>query len=144
MADQPAAPPVPPTPVDPREAVKLPAILLIVAACIGAVFCLLMLLLNILGTGLSAMAGGGEERTLNLMSGGIGIMVDLIGLAVAGFIIYGAMQMKSLRNHTMAMIAAIVSVIPCISPCCIVGLPVGIWALIVLNKPEVKAAFPPK
>jgi hypothetical protein len=31
--------------------------------------------------------------------------------------------------------------IPCISPCCLLGLPIGIWALVVLLKPEVKAAF---
>jgi hypothetical protein len=28
-----------------------------------------------------------------------------------------------------------------VSPCCFIGLPIGIWALIVLAKPEVKAAF---
>lgn len=146
MADQPAAVPPPgsPTPIDPREAVKLPAILLMVAAGIGAAFCLLMLGLNVLGTGLSAVAGQGDERTFNMLSGGIGIFFNLVGLAVAGFIVYGAMQMKALKNHTMAMIAAIISVIPCISPCCVVGLPVGIWALVVLAKPEVKAAFAKK
>jgi hypothetical protein len=31
--------------------------------------------------------------------------------------------------------------VPCISPCCLVGLPIGIWALVVLNKPEVKSSF---
>ena len=31
--------------------------------------------------------------------------------------------------------------VPCISPCCLVGLPIGIWALVVLNKPEVKGSF---
>ncbi len=33
------------------------------------------------------------------------------------------------------------AMIPCVSPCCLLGLPLGIWALIVLVKPEVKAAF---
>lgn len=37
--------------------------------------------------------------------------------------------------------AAILAMIPCVSPCCLLGLPLGIWALIVLLKPEVKAAF---
>ena len=31
--------------------------------------------------------------------------------------------------------------VPCISPCCLLGLPFGIWALSVLNKPHVQAAF---
>ena len=37
--------------------------------------------------------------------------------------------------------ATIIAMVPCISPCCLVGLPIGIWALVVLMKPEVKAAF---
>jgi hypothetical protein len=31
--------------------------------------------------------------------------------------------------------------IPCTGPCCIVSLPLGIWALVVLMSPDVKAAF---
>jgi hypothetical protein len=39
------------------------------------------------------------------------------------------------------MTASVIAMIPCISPCCIVGLPIGIWAMVVLSKPEVKSAF---
>jgi hypothetical protein len=39
------------------------------------------------------------------------------------------------------MTAAILAMIPCLSSCCIVGLPLGIWALVVLSKPEVKSEF---
>jgi hypothetical protein len=35
----------------------------------------------------------------------------------------------------------VVAMVPCLSPCCILGLPLGIWALIVLMKPEVKSSF---
>ena len=48
---------------------------------------------------------------------------------------------KKLESYTFAIIATIIAMVPCISPCCIVGLPIGIWALVVLNKPEVKGAF---
>jgi hypothetical protein len=146
MVDQPVAVPPPgPAPVDPREAVKLPATLMIAAAAIGAAFCLLVILLNILGTGLGAMAGGsGEDQMFNLFSGGVGIAIELVGLAVAAFIVYGALQMKALKNYNMAMIAAAISMVPCVSPCCLVGLPAGIFALVILLKPEVKAAFAKK
>jgi hypothetical protein len=30
--------------------------------------------------------------------------------------------------------------LPC-SICCLVGLPIGIWAVVVLSKPEVKGTF---
>jgi hypothetical protein len=49
--------------------------------------------------------------------------------------------MKRLENHGMSMAAAIIAMVPCISPCCLIGLPIGIWALTVLNDPSVKAAF---
>lgn len=140
----PAGSPPPPT-VDPREQVKLPAILLMVAAAIGAVFCVIALLLNVLGTGLGAMvSSSGEEQAVNMLSGGVGIMLNILGLGVAGFIVFGALQMKDLKNHSVALFASIAAMVPCVSPCCVVGLPVGIWALIVLNKPEVKAAFAKK
>ena len=39
------------------------------------------------------------------------------------------------------MTAAIVAVIPCVAPCCLLSLPFGIWALVVLGDSSVKAAF---
>ena len=35
---------------------------------------------------------------------------------------------------------AAIRMLPC-TCCCIAGLPVGIWALVILLKPEVKSAF---
>jgi hypothetical protein len=49
--------------------------------------------------------------------------------------------MKKLKNWNLAMAGSILAMIPCISPCCIMGLPIGIWAVIVLMKPEIKSAF---
>jgi hypothetical protein len=48
-----------------------------------------------------------------------------------------------LQNHQFALTAGIVAMLPCISPCCVFGLPAGIWALVILNKPEVKSQFGP-
>ena len=39
------------------------------------------------------------------------------------------------------MTATILAMIPCISPCCLLGLPVGIWSLVVLLDENVKASF---
>jgi len=65
----------------------------------------------------------------------------VIGLVVSGVIFFGAMKMKSLENYGLAMAASIIAMIPCFSPCCLLGLPIGIWALVVLTKPDVKSAF---
>jgi hypothetical protein len=71
----------------------------------------------------------------------ISIISALIGIAVSGVILYGALKMRKLENHGMAMTSSILAMIPCVSPCCLIGLPIGIWALVVLTKPEVKNAF---
>ena len=70
-----------------------------------------------------------------------GAVGNLLGLAFGGVMFYGALQMKDLRNYGLAMAAAIIAIIPCSGPCYCIGIPAGIWALVVINKPEVKAAF---
>lgn len=62
-------------------------------------------------------------------------------IIAAIFVFYGSLQMKQLRNYQVARSAAIVAVIPCLGPCCLLGIPFGIWALIVLGKPHVRDAF---
>lgn len=65
-----------------------------------------------------------------------------IGLVVASsFVFFGAFQMKRLKDHGIARFAAVVAMIPCVGPCCFLGIPFGFWALVVLNKPEVCKAF---
>ena len=49
--------------------------------------------------------------------------------------------MLKVKSYNMALVASVISVIPCFSACCIVGIPFGIWALVVLNDASVKAAF---
>lgn len=66
---------------------------------------------------------------------------NIIPLVLGGLIIFGALKMRNLQSFGLAMAASIIAMIPCLSPCCCIGIPIGIWALVVLNKPEVKAAF---
>jgi hypothetical protein len=120
--------------------VKGPAVGLMVTAGIGIFFQLISLVLHLLGTGLGAM-GGGNERMSQMMSGTVGMVASVIGLVIGGVIFMGASKMKTLQSYGFAMAACILAMIPCISPCCLLGLPIGIWALIVLMKPEVKSAF---
>ena len=66
-----------------------------------------------------------------------------IGVGAALVVLFGALKMKKLENHGLAMAASILAIVPCITPCpcCCFGIPIGIWALIVLCKPEVKSYF---
>jgi hypothetical protein len=128
-----------PPPTDPAAAVAGPAIFLMVVGGIGIAWQGLLLVLNLLGAGMGAMAGRGGGMAM--LQGGLGIVLNIIGLIVGAVIILGALKMKKLQSYNLAMGASIVAMIPCISPCCLIGLPAGIWALIVLMKPEVKMAF---
>jgi len=49
--------------------------------------------------------------------------------------------MKALRSYEFAMIAALLALLPCVTSCCLIGLPFGIWAIIILRRPTVKNQF---
>ncbi len=87
------------------------------------------------------MAGDREEQIINMLSGGFGMISAAVGLFIAGLIIYASLEMKKLQQWGLAVAASVLAMVPCISPCCILGLPFGIWCLIVLMKHEVKTAF---
>jgi hypothetical protein len=92
--------------------------------------------------GAAGMQGSEEmPQWVNMMSGGLGIVQSILAMGMSVLILLGALKMKKLENYTFSIIATIVAMVPCISPCCLVGLPIGIWALVVLNKPEVKSSF---
>ena len=69
-----------------------------------------------------------------------GLLFEIVGLIIFLLIIFGAMRMKNLRSFGLAIGVSILAMLPC-QCCCLLGLPFGIWALVVLNKPEVKAHF---
>jgi hypothetical protein len=52
----------------------------------------------------------------------------------------GGLSLMSLRFHGFAKFAAVFAMLPC-HPCCLLGIAVGIWALVQLNQPDVYNAF---
>lgn len=133
--------------VNPKEAVSVPAILLMVIAGLG----IAMGLLGLVGGGSSDMVMRLAE-SLNLPEDqravfeqasqqGSNRLSNLPLLILSGFMFFGALKMKNLESYGLAMAAAIIACIPCCGSCCCIGIPVGIWSLVVLRKPEVKAAF---
>ncbi len=87
-----------------------------------------------------------QMRSLGQIDGGIsvwmfpGCSMTLIHLPVAGLLILGGINMRRFQTFGLAVMAAIVALIPCHAGF-VIGLPVGIWALMILAKPEVKRAF---
>lgn len=127
-----------------QQEVNAPAILLMVVALVAVGGGLLGLALDafLIASGavaqLEAVNDGpiseSTQITVRIIWGAILIMASC-------FVFYGALQMKQLKNYQIARSAAIVAAIPCLGPCCLLGIPFGVWALIVLNKPVVQKAF---
>lgn len=139
-----AAPPPPGGGGAALQKIQGPAVGLIVTGALGLLMSLVSFVMNLLGAGMSGLSGLSDDQmagAMNMFAGGVGIVFAVIGFLVSAFIVWAAMQMKDLRNRTLSIVASVVAMIPCISPCCILGLPIGIWALITINDPAVKGAF---
>jgi hypothetical protein len=126
------------------EMVSGPAIGLIVTAILGLSASVIGIVWVVFGMGFAPPLHGmtpEAARVFRLIMGPVGIAARGIGIVVCLLILFGALRMQKLTNYGLALTAAIVAMVPCISPCCLIGLPIGIWALVVLGKPEVKSQF---
>jgi ABC-type proline/glycine betaine transport system permease subunit len=95
-----------------------------------------------IGTSLSSLwMDEMPDKFSEIYEGAFAMGSSFIGLVVAAFVIYASLKMKELTQWGLAVAASILVMIPCISPCCIIGLPIGIWCLLTLNRPEVKNVF---
>jgi hypothetical protein len=127
---------------DASRQVAGPATGLLVTGVIGAFFAGIGLIMNIIGMGISPFIRDEiPDRYAEFWEGSLGAASSFIGILVAAFIIFASLKMRELRQYELSIAASIIAMIPCISPCCILGLPIGIWCLVVLLRPEVKAAF---
>lgn len=127
------------------QAIKGPAICLIVTGALGAVFALFGAVSNLLGAGMHTMPPNIPpqwQSFVHAMQGSIGGIINLFFAAMDGLVLFGAIKMMRLESRSLAIAACIVAMLPVtVSCCCVLGLPFGIWALVVMNKPEVKSHF---
>lgn len=64
-----------------------------------------------------------------------------LNVGAAVLVVIGAGKMGRLESRGWAMTAAILTIIPCFNWCCLLGMPLGIWTLTVLSRPDVKEGF---
>lgn len=134
--------------------VKGPAIALIVTGVLGILLCIYALAMNLTGATAAQQQQQMNQinkdlnqqqqeliKTIFAAQGALGLVQGVIGLIVSAVIIWGSLKMMKLESYGLAMTASILAMIPCVSPCCILGLPFGIWSLVVLMNAEVKSAF---
>jgi hypothetical protein len=142
-----------------KDAVSVPAMLLMATGGLVILFWLINLVASLTGFGSDGREIPPEfydnpnlaqyreflESLMSAQSEGpnlLGALFDLVGVGLGGLIVLGGLRMMQLRAYGLAITASIIAMIPCFSCCCsVIGVPVGIWALVVLARPEVKAAF---
>jgi len=122
--------------------VSAPAIALALAAGIGAAFSLIGLAINLLGLGVTPLIDAhGDERVAWFVSGAWNVVWAIYGMGMSGFLIWASLKMRAMESYALALTACVVSMIPCVGPCCILGLPFGIWGLVVIHDRDVRPHF---
>jgi hypothetical protein len=122
------------------ERVGLPAIFLMIVGGLGMAMCGLNLIVE-----LSGMNNGPNpflpQQNKNDPSVKVG---QVIGFAVqviwSAIVFLGGMQMKNLKSRGFVIFSCIWAFLPC-NMCCLLGIPFGIWALVVVCNDEVKRHF---
>jgi hypothetical protein len=65
----------------------------------------------------------------------------MVFAALSLIVLMAGIRMLSLQSYGLALAGCIVAMINIGNGCCCLGLPVGIWALVVLQLPSVREAF---
>lgn len=128
-----------------KQTVSGPSIGLLITGILGAVSSLATFIMFIVGVSVGSLwlneIPDLPDWYESVYEGAFGLGSAFVGVLVAIFIIYASLKMKELHQYGLCVAASVLAMIPCISPCCIIGLPIGIWCLVVLTKPDVKNAF---
>ena len=133
---------------DPSKRVEVPSIFLIVTGVLGIVLQLYSVVSSLTKGNelppevLSAIPADQQALVESVMGVApvVGPLIALCLAALSALVLVGGLQMKSTGSYALAMTGAIAALVPCSFACCL-GLPVGIWCIVVLMNDEVKAAF---
>ncbi len=117
-----------------RQYMRRPAEGLMIAGIIN-ILCIVPFAL-LTGTHLLSNSRLLSPRGLDMKIAALSLLVTCIGAVI----VYGVMRMRELENYKLAVIGSVLAILP-ISPGCLLGVPFGLWALVVLTRKEVKKSF---
>jgi hypothetical protein len=134
-----------PPPVDPRETVRgrvmAPAIVLVVISALG----LATSIFNVVFAFGEPQIDPNDPPFVRQMkessTGPVALTAQSAFVVVNLLIIGGAVQMMRFKTWGFALAASIIAMLNFGTFCCVLGLPVGIWSLVILLQPDVKQAF---
>jgi hypothetical protein len=130
------------------EQVRIPALLLYITGFVGAGVNLIWVIYRVvvvitLSSSVPAGSPGFQSgQATGFIAGAIiGVIVQLcVAFVWSALVVKGAQSMSSLQGYSSAIAGCIIAMLPC--GCgCFMGLPIGIWGLVVLTQNDVKRAF---
>ena len=136
-----------PSPAPDSQAAKLvqgPGVFLIIVGALGVTLHLISLLARALHLTFAQPNSTGYpdlDNAMNLLAGGAGVALSALAIGLNVLTALGGLRMIKLKNYSLCFAASVIALLPCQSPCCCLGIPAGIWALVVLSRPEIKSAF---
>lgn len=123
------------------ERTKLPAIFLLIIVCLSFLNHAAGIVMHFMGVEMFPMQQAPQNEAAELGRVIGGVVGGVVGLGADALVFLGALSLLRVSSYGLAMTGSILAVIPCLSPCCVLGIPFGIWALVVLNDESVKAGF---
>lgn len=121
-----------------RHRVWIPSVGMLVAGGINA-----LAVVGVVLAGLFRFLGEtftGRLMTFSFLPGGGRLIAPLAMGAYVVLVVLGAWHLMQLRSYRLARLGSILALIP-FTPGSIIGLPMGIWALVVIRDEQVQAAF---
>jgi hypothetical protein len=119
--------------------VKAPAIALLVVGILGVLVGLLYVVQAIIGRPLVG-PGGPVNPDAAAIQQSFAWVFAILSLIWGAVVTLGGVKMLQLQSWGSVLVAAIFAMLPC-NPCCLLGLPFGIWTLVVLSNADVKRSF---
>ena len=114
-----------------KQRLSRPATALIIMSSTQSVFASLPVVTSVL------FLVQGETQAVNVTQLGLFSLQFVTSVIIA----IGAAKMAFLESHFLGRVAGFLACIPFITPFIIVGIPFGIWSLILLSDPTVRVAF---
>jgi hypothetical protein len=126
--------------------VQIPALLMQITGYLGAGLSVILLIYRVVMVGtVMSQTSGAPGGSAYAAGAGVGLVVGvivqiLVTVAWCSVVIRGGQSMAQLHNYNNAIAGCIVAMLPCTCGC-LMGLPIGIWSLVVLTQKDVKSAF---
>ena len=116
------------------QSLFLPATILLVVSAFWALYMLMALAMILSPQGLFREEGQEFIWVSSLAGYCVMLLTSIISAA-------GTISMLRMRTKWLAWTACILALVPMFGPCMGLTIPLGIWALVILRRPEVDASF---